>query len=340
MKPKFLEILLAAAIALTATNWSLKDEALSNTYHRPDDLLEGQIYTGNSFSTIYPHRELPSLTLKEEQTIIDTIINLEETQQQRAAVRPITNFFAYPLVSQNSDGQSYESDSDNYVPSVPENVGMTQEGLGSPLPGRPGSTHSWPTSPPSPIDDGGLFGAIGYAPWSNNQYFDIETFLNADLAPEIVDQDFSNLSQDGFFFGAVTDSSSWADKGSESATVQQSESLDELSKFLEDSIESPGSPDLSKKDVASFNNMRKLMPGHQTLSSQSLDKALGSYHEKQIIRQGNDIENTGIGQIDKVLGHNFDDTSLSSSPSLKGKGGYFYLLFSVCRLKAIRFSVS
>ena len=242
MNGKFFEVLLAAAIALSATDWGFKglqDIGPTNTHYSPDELLNGHAEGTGNFGTNAGDHNNSFLTLKEEQNILNTIINLEESQRPSEVVAVNQNYFAYPLFSENSGetshGDNQGIDRSSQLQELPFN---SQDG-GSPNAVRPSSP--WPPSPSSPIDDGELFGAVGYAPLSDNQYFDIESFLNADFP-----SDFATESAISSLFDSPTVTRQT------SITSQQSETIDQLAQFLGAAIDSPSTPDFSPKQGPKF----------------------------------------------------------------------------------------
>lgn len=250
MKGQLLEALFYTAIALSVTEWGFKgnpDNSLSNTYN-PSDLLNGQ--ADFPIDATSQNQPLATTTFKEEQNILNTIINWEESQR-RIRYRQNNNFFAYPLVSQSSDGQSYDSDSGSYSPEFPVQQQEAVEGYGASPP--------WTLNPPSPIDDGELFGAVGYTPLSSNQYFDIESFLTADFPPESPSargsaDPLDSLSQDGYLGAATASSPRWMEKRINSVTSEQSETLEDLAEFLESSIQTKDEFNPKKAKFHDFNN--------------------------------------------------------------------------------------
>lgn len=247
MKGQLLEALFYTAIALSVTEWGFKgnpDNSLSNTYN-PSDLLNGQ--ADIPIDAASQNQPLATTTFKEEQNILNTIINWEESQRIR--YRQNNNFFAYPLISQSSDGQSYDSDSGSYShsPEFPVQQPQPVEGYGASPP--------WTLNPPSPIDDGELFGAVGYTPLSSNQYFDIESFLTADFPVESPRSanPLDSLSEDGYLGAATAASPRWMEKRINSVTSEQSETLEDLAEFLESSIQTKDEFNPKKTKFQDFN---------------------------------------------------------------------------------------
>ena len=240
MTVKFLEVLLAAAVALSVTDWGFKDihdTTSINTQFRPDELINDQQDTTNNYGASSSGQDSSAYTFtKEEHNILNAIINFEESQIPAARFLPNTNLLAYPLFSQESDESNYSDDIFNRNAAL-QQTHNTQDG-GSPSAGR---ASSWPPSPPSPIDDGELFGAVGYAPLSDNQYFDIESFLNADFPSDIAtDNAISSL----FASPSVTRQSS--------INSEHAETIDQLAQFLGSAIESPSSPEFIPKSGPKF----------------------------------------------------------------------------------------
>ena len=241
MNGKFFEVLLAAAVVLTATDWAFKglqDIGPSYLYYNPNELLSDEATSSRSVRTNAPENQDASFFNKEEQNILNTIINLEESQMSSRTVAESQNYFAYPLFSQNSEetrSGSHNVHQDSGLQELPFDI----QGGVSPGAARPSS--SWPPSPSSPIDDGELFGAVGYAPLSDNQYFDIESFLNADFPSELATESA---------IGSLFSSPSLG--RSTSVTSEQTEAIDQIAELLSASIDSPSSPEFSSKRGPSF----------------------------------------------------------------------------------------
>ena len=240
MNGKFFEVLLAAAVILTATDWAFKelqDIGPSNIYYNPNDLLSDEATSSRSVGANAPEDHDVPIFNKEEQSILNAIINLEESQiSSRVALNQ--NYFAYPLFSQNSDEASSGDHNLHQDSSLQELPFDLQDGV-SPGAARPSSP--WPPSPSSPIDDGELFGAVGYAPLSDNQYFDIESFLNADFPSELTTESA---------IGSLFSSPSLG--RSTSVTSEQTEAIEQIAELLGASIDSPKSPEFSSKRGPNF----------------------------------------------------------------------------------------
>ena len=239
MKWKFVEALLHLAVALSFTDWNYRNEfdnSFAGTYI-PNDISLGSANIPDS--RVGPH----SQTAKEEANIIDSIINWEETQRFSGFGRN-TDFLAFPIVSQNSAISLEHIDSD---PSSRSSLCSQQVGAISPG-NAAGSTSSsegllspetlWPQSPGSSLDDGELFGAVGYTPQSSTQYFDIESFLNANVS--------SPTLGSHSYFDSVT-GPNWVDQPLLPASSVKSETVEELAQFLKDSLHDIEAEDCNQK---------------------------------------------------------------------------------------------
>lgn len=279
MNGKFFEVLLAAAVLLSASDWSFKgfeDVYQSNAYN-PEELPNRQVGNTNRYVSSGNH-----LSLKEENDILNTIINLEE-EPGTTRIAGNTNFLAYPLLNNHTDDSSYNDE--NFNPDPQADIA------------RPSS---WLPSPPSPIDDGGLFGAIGYAPLSDNQYFDIESFLSAEFPSDIETDDAIN---DLFGTASATTQTSIR------STSGPSETIDELAEFLGKSIESPTSPEYIPKTGPRF--LSNLLHASREISESA--KNVGDSSE---LTEGKSAKSK-ISETGKLLK---DDYLVDKTFNLKGKG--------------------
>ena len=322
MKGQLLEALFYTAIALSVTEWGFKgnpDNSLSNTYN-PSDLLNGE--ADIPIDATSQNQPLATATFKEEQNILNTIINWEESQRI-IRYRQNNNFFAYPLVSQSSDGQSYDSDSGSYSPEFPVQQQQAVEGYGASPP--------WTLNPPSPIDDGELFGAVGYTPLSSNQYFDIESFLTADFPVESPSGNGANpldsLSQDGYLGAATASSPRWMEKRINSVTSEQSETLADLAEFLESSIQTKDEFNPKKAKFQDFNkypNPDIPVEIPQTFDDIYLDGPRSFYEKSggasKVASDASKISDIGLNDLLK------DDYYGSATSKSKGTGGVFMVL--------------
>ena len=305
MNVKFFEVLLAAAVALTATDWGFKgfqDKALSNTYYSPDELLTGQAGSTNSFGRNSSGNDSNSfLTFKEEQNILNTIIHLEESQRSPGRLLVNQNYFAYPLFSQSS-GETNDVHQDVNRSSRPQELSFDAQDGGSTVESTLSST--WPPSPSSPIDDGELFGAVGYAPLSDNQYFDIESFLNADFP-----SDFNTDNEIGSLFGSTSITRQT------SISSEQSESLDQLAQFLSASIESPNSPQFSPKRGPKF--------PIQFRSEEYAEGGISEVHQPTKHIKGTSTKD-GTAKINEMKTLLKDDEDVASKPKGKGMMSFYH----------------
>lgn len=300
MNGKFLEVLLATAVALSASNWGFKELQDFNQYtsYRPDELLSGQETNASNLRGTFSRQNLSFSTFKDDQNILDTIIHLEESQRCLTAIvsPPYTNYFAYPLISNSESQPSYAID--DLSPESPRHETLNSQ-VGSTEVARPSL---WPLAPPSPIDDGGLFGAIGYAPLSDNQYFDIESFLNADFPTDVAtDNAIDEL------FGSV------AISRQSSVSSEQNESIDQLAQFLGASLETPTSPETIPKRGPKFPS-QLLSNSKQSLETVSEADKAGHSFVKEISMPVNPT--VKIGDIQKQLK---DDYFAASLINPKGK---------------------
>lgn len=316
MNGKFFEVLIAAAVVLTATDWGfnvLQDKGASNTYYSPDELLTGQAGSTSSLGTNSVGSHSNSfLTFKEEQNILNTIINLEESQSSSRRLIVNQNYFAYPLFSQSSD-ETNNGHQDVDRSSRSQELSFNAQDGGSTVESTLSST--WPPSPSSPIDDGELFGAVGYAPLSDNQYFDIESFLNADFP-----SDFATENELGGLFASTSISRQT------SITSEQTEALDQLAQFLSASIESPNSPEFSPKHGPKFpKQFRSVEDVGGEAGISEIQQPTKSYVKRTSTKHG-----TRINEIDTLLK---DGEDITSKP--KGKGMISFIILVIRKLTSV-----
>eukprot|EP00794_Sanderia_malayensis_P003717 gene3717-4237_t len=312
MNFKFVTGLLNIAVALSLFDWKNNNEQelqSFGTFLPPVNVLQGQ--TGRD-----SHRMSNLRPSKENESVIDSIINWEESQRSNRYNRDNVSLVAYPILSQQNSPFHHDFDTQSSGASLNLRPNLEVANLPTSVeePVSPGD--AWiPSSPSSSFEDGELFGAVGYTPQDSTDYFDIESFLNNVSFPS---PSSSSLSSSASFEdaanGGVFPPPNWIN-GS------PSESLEELAEFLQASIASPesgGSPDFMQEE--SFTPPVPNQSSYQNFMQESLHE-LYKESKQGLASAFSDIafeEDKKMSNIEAVFGDEFHHTSSS-----KGKGTQF-----------------
>ncbi len=302
MKFQFVEALLSIAVALSLFDWSNRNDhdgrSLGTTY-LPTSILQGRVEDRSSIV-----RPTIGTSTKEDETIIDSIINWEENQRL-GRFRQNTNLYAYPIVSQNPVIQNYDAQLSPYSSSSSQIGGADgpnadSDRLPSPASQPSSASSQWPSSPGSSFDDGELFGAVGDTPQNSAQYFDIDSFLDGSFSSPSTTNTLSP------FEGTDTREISSPNWLIDESSMPQ-ESVDDLAQFLQASIESPDADEHIQKDI--------FAPGIQNYPEYLQESLYDLYQEnKQAIAASSPnsdfpIDDKQLAKFDDILGGEiFDPT--------------------------------